>query len=97
MRQAGTGLGAGRACAQGLGTRARRKGAAGARGAQGAQAGSGGRARCDRGVAGARDRRARGALCTGAVRAAMRGLGVLLGQQAVYSACFDPVSTQYCS
>ena len=29
-----------------------------------------------------------------------RGLGVLLGQQAVHSvhsACFDPVSTQYCS
>ena len=29
-----------------------------------------------------------------------RGLGVLLGQQAVHSlhsTCFDPVSTQYCS
>ena len=29
-----------------------------------------------------------------------RGMGVLLGQQAVHSvhsACFDPISTQYCS
>ena len=41
-----------------------------------------------------------GARGTGPVRMAMRGLGVLLGQQAVYSvhsACFDPVLTQYCS
>ena len=33
-------------------------------------------------------------------RQGMRGLGMLLGQQAVHSvhsACFDPVSTQYCS
>ena len=38
--------------------------------------------------------------CRGVVRVAMHGLGVLLGQQAVHSvhsACFDLVSTQYCS
>ena len=56
---------------------------------RGAQAGAGAQAR---------------AHGTGAGRAAWarpgRGLGVLLGQQAVHSmhsACFDPVSTQYCS
>ena len=51
-------------------------------------------------AAGACGRRERGASGTGTVRSAMRGLGVLLGQQAVHSvhsACFDPVSTQYCS
>ena len=59
-----------------------------------------GRGRRTRRARGALDRWARGARGTGAVRAAMRGLGVLLGQQAVHSvhsSCFDPVSTQYCS
>ena len=45
---------------------------------------------------GGRTAGARGARGMGDVR----GLGVLLGQQAVHSvhsACFDPISTQYCS
>ena len=57
----------------------------------------GARDRREHGVRGRRVLRARG---TGAVRVAMRGPGVLLGQQvvhSVHSACFDPVSTQYCS
>ena len=56
---------------------------------------------CGRGLTcGARGRQARRARGPGVVRAAMRGLSVLLGQQAVHSvhsACFDRVSTQYYS
>ena len=67
-----------------------------------AHGGRGRRAHGERGrrAHGARGRRALGARGTSAVSAAMPGLGVLLGQQAVHSvhsACFDPVSTQYCS
>ena len=61
----------------------------------GAQAGAGAQAR----ASGARGRGAWGAQGKGHGRWAC-GLGVLLGQQAVHSmhsACFDPVSTQYCS
>ena len=61
---------------------------AGALGGTGAGArGVGARGRCSR----------RGAHVT---RRPRRGLSMLLGQQAmhsVHSACFDPVSTQYCS
>ena len=60
-------------------------GCAGGMGARGAQ-----------GV-GARERGSRLGACAGR---SGRGLGLLLGQQAVHSvhsACFDPVSTQYCS
>ena len=54
-------------------------------------------------VRGAQGAEARGHYSKRAARAARRpwrGLGVLLGQQAVHSvhsACFDPVSTQYCT
>ena len=77
----------------------RARGAARALGAQGRgrwggrQAGAGAGAGVGAGAHG-RGRQA------GAGRAAMGGRGVLQGQQAVHSvhsACFDPVSTQYCS
>ena len=71
----------------------------------GAQAGRAGRwALGRRGERGGRHAGADGRVgsATGkrAGRPAMRGLDMLLGQQAVHSvnsACFDPISTQYCS
>ena len=68
-------------------------GCAGSRCWEQAQAGRAGRQALGTGAGGACRQE-------GLARRPGRGLGVLLGQQAmhsVHSACFDPVSTQYCS